>query len=53
MDNLVDLYERLNESSMDEDVRFFIKEAIEIVVTGKPASHLEKLLDEIGSEEDE
>lgn len=50
MDNLVDLYERLNESSMDSDVRAFLKEAIEIVVNGRPAVHLERALDETNAE---
>lgn len=53
MENLIDLYERLNESSMDLDVRNFLKAAIDIVANGKPPAQLEKLVDDFVLELDE
>jgi len=45
MENLLDLYVKLNLSSLDKDAQEFLKEAIELVASGKSQAHLEKLVD--------
>jgi hypothetical protein len=47
MENLLDLFERINQSSMDDDVKAFLKTSIEIVAAGKPQSQIEDLVDEV------
>lgn len=47
MENLVDLFERINQSSMDDDVKSFLKSSIEIVAAGKPQSQIEDLVDDV------
>jgi hypothetical protein len=46
MENLIDLFERINSSSLEKDVQKFLKEAIELVSSDKPISQLEKLVEE-------
>jgi hypothetical protein len=47
LENLVDLFERINQSSIDEDVKSFLKSSIEVVAAGKPQSQIEDLVDDI------
>lgn len=47
MENLVDLFERINQSSIDDDVKAFLKLAIEIVAANKPQSQIENLIDDV------
>ncbi len=45
MENLVDLFERINQSSLDDDVKAFLKSSIEIAAANKPQSQIEDLID--------
>jgi hypothetical protein len=47
MENLVDLFERINQSSIDEDVKAFLKSSIEIAAANKPQSQIEDLIDDV------
>lgn len=46
MDNLADLFEAITASSMDENVKDFIKKAVVIESQEKPILAYEKLVDE-------
>jgi hypothetical protein len=47
VENLVDLFERINQSSIDDDVKSFLKSSIEIVAANKPQSQIEDLIDDV------
>jgi hypothetical protein len=46
MDSLSDLFESINESSMDSEVKEFLKKAVVIELEDKPVSEIEKLVGE-------
>jgi hypothetical protein len=46
LESLIDLFERLNQSSIDEDVKAFLKSSVEIVASNKPQSQIEELVDD-------
>lgn len=46
METLIDLFERINQSSIDEDVKSFLKSSIEIVASNRPQSQIEDLVDD-------
>ena len=45
MANLHDLFERINDSSLDEDVQEFVKQVLEQLASGKSLPVLDELID--------
>lgn len=46
MDNLVDLFQAVDVSNMDEDVKIFLKKMIAIECEEKPLAALDRAVDE-------
>lgn len=46
MDNLVDLFQAVDESNMDDDVKILVKKMIAIEFEEKPLAALDRAIDE-------